>query len=127
MAGEELFYEYIQPKFDSQIDIISSVDELEEEGIYVRVIDQELYRTFTIPVSVGYNPGAVILYLASDEDKEPVFSVFRDGRVYSHGLSRYILKYTSLNDMSTYILHDSLNQTDIAQVILNIEGSYILK
>jgi len=126
-AWEELFYEYIQPKHDPEIEIIQSEDDIFGEGIYVRILDQERYSSFHVPIGVAYNPGAIVLYLSGDDDKKDVFSIFRDGRIYSGDINRYILKYKSEGDRSTYLLHDTLVGVDIAQVFLEIEASYILR
>lgn len=125
--GDEIFYQYIQPEVDPDISIIRSRDEITGEGIYVRILDQDAYNYFKVPLGVRFNPGAVVLYLRGDDQKNNVFSVFRDGRVYSEDTSRYTLKYQVLDDTTSYILHDSVTQTDIAEVILEIDGSYILR
>ena len=126
-GGEEVFHEYIQPKFDPEIEIIESLNDINSEGIYVRILNQQLYRSATIPLGVSFNPGTLILYFAGDKDKKAVFSVFRDGRVYSGDIERYTLKYKNAWERSSYILRDEILETDIAQVILDIDASYILK
>ena len=103
------------------------MDDITSEGIYIQILDQEFYSSFTMPLGIAFNPWAVILYLSADDDKEAVFSIFRDGRVYSGDIDRYTLKYKSIWERSSYILYDEVSQTEIAQVILDIEASYILK
>jgi len=56
IANEELFYEYIQPKHDPEIEIIQSIDDITSEGIYIQILDQELYRSFTMPLGIAFNP-----------------------------------------------------------------------
>jgi hypothetical protein len=125
--GDEVFYQYIQPEVDPDISVIRSRDEVTTEGIYVRILDPDIYGHFKVPLGVKFNPGAVVLYLRGDDEKNDVFSIFRDGRIYSGNTNRYTLKYQVLDDTTSYILHDSVTQTDIAEVILEIEGSYILR
>lgn len=51
-----MFYQYIKPKFDPEISTIQSVDEITGEGIYVKILDQELYNSFSVPLGVAFNP-----------------------------------------------------------------------
>lgn len=125
--GDEVFYQYIQPEVDPDISVIRSRDEITTEGIYIRILDPDTYGHFKVPLGVRFNPGAVVLYLRGDDEKNDVFSIFRDGRIYSGNTNRYTLKYQVLDDTTSYVLHDSVTQTDIAEVILEIEGSYILR
>lgn len=95
-------------------------------NLYVRLLDQERYQSYTVPLGVPINPGSMSVYLGSDTDKTSVMTVFQDGRVHIDE-TRYRLEYRNIGDDMSLVLIQKGSNREIAQMIYHMQASYILR
>ncbi len=124
-TGVPIFKQFIKiPERETQV--VSSFDNLEEIGTYMKVLDQDRYNTFRVPLGVPYNPGSVSVYLSSDTDKKAIMTVFRDGRIEIKQ-SQYKLEYRIFWEEVSLVLVEKATGTDITQLVYHIQASYIVQ
>lgn len=109
-----------------EVESVSSFDSIENTGIYIKLIDQENYSSFRIPLWVAYNPGSVSVYSSNDASKTPVMTIFKDGRI-NIDLDNYKLVYRTLWSDTSLVLVDINTGLDIAQIVYHMNASYVLR
>jgi len=92
----------------------------------VNLIDQERFGLYKVPFGVAYNPGAVIVYDNTDTDKNELFSIFRDGRIYVSS-DRWKILYKAFGESAGYQIVDTTTDTLVMEVVVKLEASYILR
>jgi hypothetical protein len=92
----------------------------------MKLLDQENYSSFRIPLWVTYNPWSVSVYLSTDESKTPVMTIFKDGRI-NIDLESYKLEYRTLWEDASLVLVDISSGVDVAQVVYHMNASYVLR
>ena len=124
-AGNVIFRQFVKmPKREARI--VSWFTDLEEIGTYMKVIDQDRFNTFRVPLGVPYNPGSVSLYLSRDSEKKAVMTIFHDGRIdIKH--NRYKLEYRSFWEKTSLVLVEKGTNIDIARIVYHLQASYILR
>jgi len=70
---------------------------------------------------LDYNPGSLVIYDSSDEQKQPLFVVFPDGRIQTLN-SNYVLEYDSYENFIKIRLVDARNNINIAELIYALNG-----
>jgi len=123
--GQTLFRQFIKiPEWE--VLEVSSFDGLENTWIYFKVLDQDNFNSFRVPLGVNYNPWSVSLYESNDDTKTPIMTVFADGRVHIDE-ENYKLIYSSLWDNLSLVLQDASWSTDIARLLYFVDASYVLR
>jgi uncharacterized repeat protein (TIGR01451 family) len=111
---------------EGEVSTVSNFNSLENTGIYMKLINQEQYSSFRIPLWVTYNPGSVSVHASSDESKAPVMTIFKDGRIIID-LDNFKLEYRTLWEDSSLVLVDKTTWVDVAQVVFHMNASYVLR
>ena len=106
--------------------MVDDFSEVTQNGIYVVFSDKANYNYYTIPEWLNYNPGSLSIYRNIDVNKWELFTIFRDGRVNTLN-SFYALEYSTFWDYVVYKLMDKHFGREIAQVLVRVEGDYIMK
>ncbi|MGB2110415.1 MAG: hypothetical protein ACPHY8_00290 [Patescibacteria group bacterium] len=75
---------------------------------------------------MDYNPGSLVIYDSSDEQKQPLFVVFPDGRIQTLN-NNYVLEYDNYEDFIKIRLVDTRSNIDIAEVVYALNGGYIIE
>jgi uncharacterized repeat protein (TIGR01451 family) len=123
--GTPIFRQFVKIP-EGEVSTVSNFNNLENTGIYMKLIDQEQYSSFRIPLWVAYNPGSVSVYTSSDESKTPVMTIFKDGRI-NVDLDTYKLEYRTLWEDSSLVLVNKITWIDVAQVVYHLNASYVLR
>jgi uncharacterized repeat protein (TIGR01451 family) len=124
-AGTPLFRQFVKiPEWE--ISIVPTLTDLDTTGLYIKILDQERFASYRIPLWVEYNPGSVSVYLSADSDKKAVMTLFQDGRVHINE-AQYRLEYRTLGEDASLVLVQKWTNRDIAQVVYHMEASYILR
>ena len=89
-------------------------------------LNQEKYGYYIIPEWVTFNPGALVIYDASKGKETPLFTILKDGRIFS-GWDTYTLRYTTTRNIITFELWDELNKIQIARLLLNADGNFVIE
>ena len=111
---------------EGEVNMVSTLNNLENTWIFMKLLNQEEYSSFRIPLWAQYNPWSVSVYLSSDDSKESVMTIFNDGRI-NIDLDNYKLEYRTLWDDASLVLVDTTTWTDVAQVVYHMNASYILR
>jgi uncharacterized repeat protein (TIGR01451 family) len=123
--GSPIFRQFVKiPEWEVQS--VPNFNSLENTGIFMKLVDQENYSSFRIPLGVAYNPGSVSVHLSDDESKTPVMTIFNDGRI-NIDLDPYKLEYRSLWEDASLVLVDTNSWEDIAQIVYHMTASYVLR
>ena len=123
---EQIFNEYIHIIETADIWIVGEFTDEMNNGMYLRFLDSEQYWYYKVPLGVPYNPGAVVIYSLADDTKQPLFTLFRDGRIDVKD-TNYSLLYTSINGSVWFELYDAISDIKIWQVLLQVDGNYVLR
>jgi len=108
------------------ISVVPNLEVREATGIYLQVLDQSRYNTFTIPLSVAYNAWSVSVYQNTDVDKTPVLTVFRDGRM-NIDESIYRVDYRTLGEDASFVLVEKSTGAEVVALVYHMEANYILR
>lgn len=108
------------------IERIIQSNEIQDEGVYVQVGDQERFNSFSVPLGAPINPGSLSVYANTDNDKTPIMTVFADGRV-NIDESRFRLEYQSYGTYSSLVLVEISSDEIISRIIYALEWSYIMR
>jgi len=123
-TGVPIFRQYVVlPGWWAQL--VSNFENLEEAWVYVRMINQEEYGSYRIPLGVSYNPWSISVYQNSDEDKSAIMTIFSDGRVHIND-DAYSLEYRTHWDNMSLVLVQRDTWEDITQLFYQMDASYIL-
>jgi len=125
-AGNDIFYESLHIEWQQKVSLVDDFSEVTQNGIYVVFSDKANYNYYTIPEWLNYNPGSLSIYRNIDVNKWELFTIFRDGRVNTLN-SFYALEYSTFWDYVVYKLMDKHFGREIAQVLVRVEGDYIMK
>lgn len=82
---------------------IENLTNLTETNLYMKLLDQESYQSYRVPLGVPINPGSLTVYLASDTDKKAVMTVFQDGRIHINEVL-YRLEYRTIGQDASLVL-----------------------
>lgn len=109
-----------------EIQVVSNLQNLTDTWVYMKLLSQENYNSFRVPLGVSYNPGSVSVYSSTDSNKTPIMTIFRDGRIIIER-TNYELIYRILGEDASLVLRDKNSWEDIAQVVYHTQASYILR
>ncbi|PID86452.1 hypothetical protein CSB08_00530 [Candidatus Gracilibacteria bacterium] len=125
--GKIVYTQFIRLLDNSLINVVndfSSLNELDKQGLYFKLINKTSYSYYKIPEGVLYNPGTLVIYKSSDSNKKALFTIFKDGRINTLN-NNYKLVYSNYGSYIKLILKD--NTTIVAELLLNIDGGYIIE
>lgn len=63
----------------------------------MRFLNTAEYNFYTLPEQVEYGAGAVVVYNIASQEKRPLFTIFRDGRIETFS-GNYGLAYGEVDD-----------------------------
>ncbi len=124
-ANTAVFRQFMKiPSEDIQV--IAQDTSISRPWSYLKIINQERFSSYRVPLWVPYNPGSISIYLTNDTNKTPIMTVFQDGRLILNE-QRYRLEYRSVWENMSYVLIEKSNNSVIAELIYDIEASYIVR
>lgn len=123
---EEIFYENISVVWSKSVKVVNNFDSINWSWIYVQFLNQSNYNYYIVPENVSYNPWSLSIYRIADENKEPLFTIFNDGRINTIN-SNYSLKYDYFDNYVVIKLYDKNFSRDIASVLYKVDSDYIIK
>ena len=123
--GQTLYYQYLEMK-NADIEIVENFENVSDGNIWVKFLNTAKYGYQLIPNTLDYNPGSLVIYDSSDEQKQPLFVVFPDGRIQTLN-NNYVLEYDNYEDFIKIRLVDTRSNIDIAEVVYALNGGYIIE
>lgn len=123
---EEIFFETIKVNGSKTVKVVDNFDLIKESWVYVQFLNQTNYNYYTLPENVSYNPWSLSIYRIADSTKEPLFTIFNDGRINAIN-SNYTLKYDYFENYVVIKLYDKNFSRDIASVLYKVDSDYIIK
>ena len=121
---EDIYYQYIISNEDKAIEVVDDFDNIEADWIYVKFINRTFYNSYILSDATTYDAWSLFIYRNTDNDKEALFTIFKDGRVNTKD-SSYSLEYFSHGDNIWYKLMD--NNIEVAELLFKIEWEYVIK
>jgi hypothetical protein len=125
-SGADIFYESLHIDGQQKVQLVDDFTAATTNGIYVKFSDKSNYNYYTIPEGLNYNPWSLSVYRNVDTNKSELFTIFRDGRINTLN-SFYTLEYSDFWDYVVYNLIDKHFNREIAQVLIRVQGDYIMK
>ncbi len=77
----ELYYQYFKFDSNSNIKIVDDFNSIGDNGIYIKLNDKTNYSSYKVPLTVQYNPWAIVIYSSRDTFETPLFVIFKDWRI----------------------------------------------
>ena len=124
--GESIFYEKIILDWENDIILVDSFKDIDADGLYVNILNKADFAYYIIPEWVPYNPWALVIYRQADVNKEPLFVIFKDGRIDTINDS-YTLEYTSYDDYVVFKLIDGHYDEEVARVLYKVNTIYLIR
>ncbi len=127
---KEVYYNYIVAPNTWKVQILSDINNVFWEWVFVEIIDKTNYSNYMIPVSAEVNPWALIIYNINSTKKEAIFTIFRDWRIniiwwWVWNYSDYKINYSSIWKYPVFELMVWWNI--IAKVIIKTKWNYIIR
>jgi hypothetical protein len=88
-------------------------------------LNQTEYSSYRVPLGVPFNPWSISIYRTWDASRTPIMTVFQDGRITL--ASQFRLDYKSNWDNVSYVLMQRQWNTEVAELLYDIEASYIVR
>lgn len=123
--GKIVFKQFLKIP-EGRVRQMSSLDDIQETGIYMKLINGEDYGSFAVPLWVAYNPWSLSVYPQNDANKIPIMTLFADGRIEIDRVN-YTLQYQSIWEYTGFILLRNSDNQEIADVLFHTNSSYILR
>ncbi len=121
-----IFTEYMVLSEDYSINYVNDFEDVSEDWIYVELKDKINYNYYQLPDWIPYNPWAFVIYDSSDDYKEPLFTIFRDGGL-SLDDSKLKIGYGYYGDYMVYVLYNSSDDSEVARVMMRVRGNYLVE
>lgn len=97
----------------------------EKEWLYIKINNKDKYNSYIIPKWVPYNPWTFVIYKEWNSNI-PLVSIFQDARINLKS-SIYYLDYETFWNLVVLNLKEKVWNKSIAQILYNINASYIVK
>jgi len=123
---EEIFYETIKVNGNKMVKVVDNFDLIKWSWVYVQFLNQTNYNYYTLPENVSYNPWSLSIYRIADDNKEPLFTIFNDGRINTIN-TNYSLKYDYFENYVVIKLYDKNFSREVASVLYKVDSDYIIK
>ncbi|MCH2188381.1 hypothetical protein MK079_00960 [Candidatus Gracilibacteria bacterium] len=128
LSGTSVYRQSIRTHGNDAVEFTTDFTGVSEDGVYVRWIADTGYGYYQIPERAAYAPGALVIYRSTDVNKEPLFTLYPDGRLETLN-DFYTLEYTGFN--TTYIsltLRDEHFNREVAEVLYRVsDGEYVIR
>lgn len=127
-----IYYQYLVAPNTGQVEIVRSFSEVIEwwyrANPWVYYLHQagNNFEYFRFPMGIENNSGDMYIYSQNDTQKQPLFSIYKDGRVHTLW-DLYYLEYTSYGEYVVYNLKRIGMETIIGRVMIIPEKNYIVK
>ena len=117
---------YIASLFPTEV--VNDFESVTQNGLFIKFIAETGYGYYTIPESAAFNPGVVVIYRSTDVGKDPLFTLYPDGRLDTLN-DFYTLEYTGHdNTYISFTLRDEHFNREVAEVLYRVsDGEYLLK
>jgi len=122
---EDVYYQYIHMWTENTIDVISDKKDIDEEGMYLHLSNTTSYGYYSLPSTAPYSPWAVVIYRNSSTLREPLFTLYPDGRIETLN-DFYDLEYRYDAHHTILRLIDRNFDREVAEVIYHLWDWYIL-
>lgn len=122
---EDIFYETIRVDWKKSVEYTENFEWIEDTWVYVQFLSNN-YNYYIIPDTVWYNPWSMAVYRITDLNKEPLFTIFRDGRINTINWN-YWLKYDYYDNYVVLKLFDKHFNREVASVLYKVNSDYIIK
>ncbi|MCT4617445.1 MAG: taxilin [Candidatus Gracilibacteria bacterium] len=121
--GKQIYESYFVLPDTGEVNLINNLDTGANPGAYLELVDQNNYSTYSILSTAKYNPGAVAIYRNTDDKKEPLFIIYRDGRIERKN-ALYSINVEELDKHFVYKL--SYRNNEVARVLFKVEDNYVI-
>jgi heat shock protein HspQ len=123
---EDIFYEYLKVNNISRVKLASDFDSIQENWIYLKLLDRDSYSYYIVPESAPYNPGSISIYRKTDKKKNELFTIFNDWRVNTLN-DFYKLEYDTHWDYIKLKLIDKHFNRTVWEVLLKVDADSVLR
>lgn len=121
----DLFYETIKVDWNKSVEYVDSFEWIEDSWVYVQFLNKVNYNYYINPDTVSFNPWSMWIYRNTDENKEALFTIFRDGRINTIN-ENYSLEYDYYDDYVALKLIDKHFNNEVASVLYKVNSDYII-
>jgi hypothetical protein len=122
----EVYSQYVKFSQAEDIKIVDSFEALQEKWIYVNFTDKGNYNYYEIPAWAPLNSGAVVIYGIDTGRNIPLFTLLRDGRIYTYN-DKYKLEYASYGKNIVFKLMDREKWKEVVRVMYVIDGNFMVE
>lgn len=123
--NNEVYYQTIKTT-GSNVSVVNDFDDADESWVYIMFIDKINYNYYILPDNISYNPWLLSIYRNSNLEKEALFSIFPDGRIFSAN-DYYELVYDNYEDNVIIKLYDRHFNREVARVMYNVNSEFLIK
>ncbi len=125
-SGLELFKQSFKLADNSSTKIVTDLENINKEWLFLRFLDTSSYNYYEIPSWASYNPWVIVIYKSGDVGKIPIFTIFPDWRII-FGNASYSIEYTTYGSFVWFRLVSKVWNTNIAELLYKVKSGYILK
>jgi hypothetical protein len=124
--NEIIYNQEIKVWNTTHTELVENFDLGDKYWLFVQFLDKSAYNYYQIPESVSYNPWALVIYRNSDVHKEPLFIIYKDGRIDTIN-GNYKLEYSHESDYVILRLVDAHFAKTVAEVMYKVQWEYIMQ
>lgn len=121
---KDIYKQYLNILDVKDIEIVDSINEQSENGIYLKLFNQSDYSFFSIPDDVDYNGWSLSIYKISDTSKTPIFTIFKDWRVNTQN-ELYRLEYSNWSNYIILKLYDVEAWAYVWELMFKLGSSFV--
>ncbi len=123
--GEDVYYHYPVMWSNSQISFVENTDNITDQWIYITMLSDTWYSHYSVPDFAPYNPWASVIFRATNSLKQPLFTLYPDGRIDTLN-EFYDIEYSWNWDEIRFTLVDQNFDRPVAEVYYKLGDGYIL-
>lgn len=120
-----IYYQYISTPNIGKVEVTDNFVNLNKIWVYYKH-GSENYEYFQVPLWVTTNAWDLFIYESSDTTKNPIFKIFKDGRIYVWN-ETYYLEYDTWDKYVIFNLKKVWIENTIWKVMIIPEQNFILK
>ena len=122
----EMYFQYLSVANESMVEFTNWFDTSEELWIYFSFTDTTHYNYYSIPEWVEYNPWVLSIYRNTNVDKESLFTIFPDGRIFAAN-EKYSLEYDTYDQYIVIKLIDNHFKREVWKVLYMTQAEYVIQ
>jgi hypothetical protein len=124
--GEEIYRQSFNFTKNYGVKLVANMSDAVEKWMNFIFFDRESYGYYVIPDGVPFNPGAFVLYDTTLGREKPLFTILRDGRIFTAG-DDYAIEYESYFGKVVFKLMDKKKNILIGKLLLNADASFVIQ